>query len=191
MSSHQWSPQRGQKSGALRSPRCTVAAHADYTAVVSLGVKIFCRLAMVVMDVRHRMFPHEPCDRMMLLIFSSTGLLGAVVCPQGPQSALATSHVARGQVRQVPRPSSLPIYVSLGTWGYSETSSRNPDCLDTTFGGLGFSSTTVVVMKLRVVCSANIWRSLGASGAMRTRPRCVQSAAAWPARGARRGDESR
>jgi len=58
-SSHQWSPQRGQNSGALRSPRCTVAEHADYTAVASLGVKVFCELAMVdLMDVRHRMFPY-------------------------------------------------------------------------------------------------------------------------------------
>jgi len=55
LSSQQWAPQRGQNSGALHSPRCTVAEYADYTAVASLGVKVFCRLAMVeLMDVRQR-----------------------------------------------------------------------------------------------------------------------------------------
>jgi hypothetical protein len=47
MSSHQWAPQRGQNSGALRSPRCTVAAHADYTAVASLGVKVFQQFPLI------------------------------------------------------------------------------------------------------------------------------------------------
>jgi hypothetical protein len=55
LSSQQRAPQRGQNSGALRSPRCTVAEYADYTAVVSLGVKVFCGLARVeLMDVRQR-----------------------------------------------------------------------------------------------------------------------------------------
>ena len=39
-------------------------------------------------------------------------------------------------------------------------------------------NTTVVLMKLRVVCSANIWRSLDANGAMRTKPECAQRVAA-------------
>ena len=55
----------------------------------------------------------------------------------------------------------------------------------------GRPSTTVVLMELSVVCSANIGRSLGASGAMRTRPEYAPRAAAWPARDARRGAESR
>src|SRR6266404_4657892 len=45
MSSHQCSPQREQQSCALRSPPCTGTEHADYTAVVSVGVKVFCGLA--------------------------------------------------------------------------------------------------------------------------------------------------
>src|SRR6266567_8256568 len=53
------------------------------------------------------------------------------------------------------------------------------------------SSTTVVLMKLRAACSANIWRSLDASGAMWTKPESVRRAAAWPARDARRDDVSR
>ena len=48
-----------------------------------------------------------------------------------------------------------------------------------------------LVMNLYVVCSANIWRSLGASGAMRTRPEYAQRAAVWRARDPRRGAESR
>jgi len=52
-------------------------------------------------------------------------------------------------------------------------------------------STTVVLMKLRAVCSANTWRSLDASGARWTRPESVRRAAAWPARDARRDDVSR
>src|SRR5262245_11697338 len=52
------------------------------------------------------------------------------------------------------------------------------------------SSTTVVLMKLRVVYNANIWRSLGASGAMWTTPGYAPHAAGWPARDARRGVES-
>src|SRR5215510_12394961 len=51
-------------------------------------------------------------------------------------------------------------------------------------------STTVVLMKLRAVCSANTWRSLDARGAMWTRPESVRRAAAWPARDARRDDVS-
>src|SRR5262245_27436798 len=39
-------------------------------------------------------------------------------------------------------------------------------------------STTVVLMKLRDVCSANIWRSLDANGARRTKPECAQRVAA-------------
>src|SRR5215510_6367509 len=45
-------------------------------------------------------------------------------------------------------------------------------------------------MKLRVVYNANIWRSLGASGAMWTTPGYAPHAAGWPARDARRGVES-
>jgi len=52
-------------------------------------------------------------------------------------------------------------------------------------------STTVVVMNLYVVCSANIWRSLDASGAIRTRPEYAQRAAVWRARDPRRGAEFR
>src|SRR5204862_6531022 len=52
-------------------------------------------------------------------------------------------------------------------------------------------SATVVVMNLSVVCRANIWRSLGASGAMRTKPEYAQRAAVWRARDPRRGAESR
>src|SRR5262245_37453309 len=40
------------------------------------------------------------------------------------------------------------------------------------------ASTTVVLMKLRDVCSANIWRSLDANGARRTKPECAQRVAA-------------
>src|SRR5207244_10657114 len=53
------------------------------------------------------------------------------------------------------------------------------------------SSTTVVVMNLYVVCSANIWRSLDASGAIRTRPEYAQPAAVWRHREPRRGAEFR
>src|SRR5207249_10705426 len=53
------------------------------------------------------------------------------------------------------------------------------------------TSTTVVLMRLRVVCSANIWRSLGANGATWTRPEYAPRAAGSPARDARRDDESR
>ena len=42
------SPQREQQGCALHSPPRTAAEYADYTAVVSLGVKVFCGLAMVV-----------------------------------------------------------------------------------------------------------------------------------------------
>src|SRR5882724_12893208 len=52
-------------------------------------------------------------------------------------------------------------------------------------------STTVVVMKLRVVCRANIWRSLGASGATWTKRAYAPRAAVSRARDARRGAESR
>src|SRR5882672_3134925 len=57
--------------------------------------------------------------------------------------------------------------------------------------GLSEPNTTVVVMNLYVVCSANIWRSLGASGAIRTRPGYAPRAAVWRARDPRRGAESR
>ena len=52
-------------------------------------------------------------------------------------------------------------------------------------------STTVVLMKLRAVCSANIWRSLDANGARRTKPECAQRVAASPVPNSRRGSESR
>src|SRR5207245_10077094 len=55
----------------------------------------------------------------------------------------------------------------------------------------GAPSTTVVVMNLYVVCSANIWRSLDASGAIRTRPEYAQRDAVWLARDPRRGAEFR
>jgi hypothetical protein len=61
----------------------------------------------------------------------------------------------------------------------------------TRIGAHGPPSTTVVLMKLRAVCSANTWRSLDASGARWTRPESVRRAAAWPARDARRDDVSR
>jgi hypothetical protein len=51
MLSYQWLPQREQQSGPLRSPWHTVAEYADYTAVVSLGVQVFCGLALVAVDI--------------------------------------------------------------------------------------------------------------------------------------------
>jgi len=53
------------------------------------------------------------------------------------------------------------------------------------------SNTTVVLTEPNVVCRANIWRSLGASGATRTRLEYAPRAAVWPARDARRGGASR
>ena len=53
------------------------------------------------------------------------------------------------------------------------------------------SSTTVVVMQLRVVYSANSGRYFDASGATWTRPKSVPRAAVWPVRGPRRGGECR
>jgi hypothetical protein len=52
------------------------------------------------------------------------------------------------------------------------------------------SSTTVVLMKLRVVCHANIWRSLGANDATWTTPGYAPRAAGWPVQGTRGGAES-
>src|SRR4029434_1371439 len=46
------------------------------------------------------------------------------------------------------------------------------------------STTTVVVMKRRVACNANIWRCLGANGATSTRRECALRVAASPAQGA-------
>ena len=46
-------------------------------------------------------------------------------------------------------------------------------------------------MSLSAACRANIGQSLGASGAMRTRPEYAQRAAVWRARDPRRGAESR
>jgi hypothetical protein len=53
--------------------------------------------------------------------------------------------------------------------------------------GSANTSTTVVVMKLRVVCHANMWRCLGANGATSTRLACALRVAGWPAQGASRG----
>src|SRR2546428_10282840 len=51
-------------------------------------------------------------------------------------------------------------------------------------------STTVVIVKLHVVCSANIARSLGANGARQTRRAHAPRVAWWTAQDTRRGAES-